>query len=81
MNDIRLRACPFCGGQPVALVARRAFDNSVVIQCSCCGVSTGFVLFRSEKGAAAGRDLLPDLATARRHAAEAWNGKGALHGV
>lgn len=82
VNDIRLRVCPFCGGQPIVLVMRQVFDSTVMIQCSQCGVTTGGVMFRSMKSAAmARRDLLPDLATARRQAAAAWNGGAADDGA
>ena len=78
MCDISLRACPICGGRPVVLVMRQAMENVVMIQCSGCGITTGGVMFRSGKGAAIDRrDLLPDLAQARRQAASAWNGEGA----
>lgn len=73
-----LRACPFCGGQPVVLVMQQSMENVVMIQCSGCGITTGGVMFRSGRGAAIERrDLLPDLAQARRQAADAWNGGGA----
>lgn len=79
MGDMVLRGCPFCGGQPVMLVMRQAAENVVMIQCSGCGVTTRGVMFRSGKGAAiTRRDLLPDLATARRQVAAAWNGE-AVH--
>lgn len=75
MTDIMLRACPFCGGQPVVLVMQQSMENVVMIQCSGCGITTGGVMFRSGRGAAIERrDLLPDLAQARRQAADAWNG-------
>ena len=78
MCDISLRVCPFCGGRPVVLVMRQSMENVVMIQCSGCGVTTGGVMFRSGKGAAIERrDLLPDLAQARRQAAAVWNGEGA----
>lgn len=70
-----LRACPFCGGQPVVLVMQQSMENVVMIQCSGCGITTGGVMFRSGRGAAIERrDFLPDLAQARRQAADAWNG-------
>lgn len=76
MTEIRLRACPRCGGQPVALIMRQCGQNVVMIQCSKCGSTSGGVLFTSGKVAARSvrRDLLPDLAIARRQAAAAWNG-------
>lgn len=71
-----LRACPFCGGQPVVLVMRQAAENVVMIQCSGCGVTTRGVMFRGGQGAAiTRRDLLPDLAQARRQVACTWNGE------
>lgn len=77
MCDISLRACPICGGRPVVLVMSQCAENVVMIQCSGCGITTGGVMWRSGKGApVARRDLLPDLATARRQAAAAWNGEG-----
>ena len=77
MCDIALRVCPFCGGRPVVLVMNQAMENVVMIQCSSCGTTTGGVMWRSGKGApVARRDFLPDLATARRQAAAAWNGEG-----
>ena len=78
MCDISLRACPICGGRPVVLVMSQLTDNVVMIQCSSCGITTGGVMWRSGNGApVARRDLLPDLAQARRQAAAVWNGEGA----
>lgn len=81
LSDICLRACPFCGGRPVVLVMQQVLENVVMIQCSECGATSCGVMFRSGRGAdVKRRDLLPDLAQARRQAADAWNGKGAAHG-
>lgn len=75
MENVQLRACPLCGGRPVVLVMQQCLENVVMIQCSSCGVTTGGVMWRSGKGPVIGRrDLLPDLATARRQAAAVWNG-------
>lgn len=75
MTDIRLRGCPRCGGQPIALIMRQCGENVVMIQCTKCGSTSGGVLFAGKVAACMGRrDLLPDLATARRQAAAAWNG-------
>ena len=76
MTDIRLRGCPRCGGRPIALIMRQCGENVVMIQCTKCGSTSGGVMFASGKVAArtVRRDLLPDLATARRQAAADWNG-------
>lgn len=64
------------------LVMAQAMENVVMIQCSSCGVTTGGVMWRSGKGAPVARpDILPDLAQARRQAADAWNGGAADDGA
>lgn len=75
-DNIRLKPCPHCGGLPLMLVMRQAFESVVNIQCSKCGVGTCGVIFANRRmmaEAAGRRDMLPDLATARRQVAAAWN--------
>lgn len=71
--NITLRPCPMCGSQPVMQIMRQCFDNVVYVQCSSCGAGSGGVFFAGRR---VQRDLLPDLATARRQAAALWNGEG-----
>jgi len=51
-------------------------DSVVSIQCSACGTSSGGVMFANRR---AQRELLPDLATARRQVARAWNERTGGH--
>lgn len=76
IGDIRLLPCPHCGGQPMMLVMRQYMESVVNIQCSKCGVGTCGVIFANRRmmaEASGRRDMLPDLATARRQVAAAWN--------
>ena len=68
--DIRLLPCPKCGGLPVVLIRPHAFESTVHIECSACGIAGPRLAFASRRAL---RELLPDLATARRQAAADWN--------
>lgn len=76
MDDIRLKPCPFCGGQPMMLVTMDCLDRIVKIHCSRCGASSSGLAFDHWRTLGSG---LPDLATARRHAAAAWNERTETH--
>jgi len=75
-ENIKLKPCPMCGGLPMMLVMRQCMDSVVSIQCSACGTSSGGVMFANRR---AQRELLPDLATARRQVARAWNERTGGH--
>ena len=69
-NEVRLIPCPMCGGTPLMLIMRQCMDNVLSVQCTECGLRTGGIYFAGRRSQ---RELLPDLATARRQAAAAWN--------
>lgn len=62
MNEIRLKPCPFCGFNRVAifLEKRTGTKFSGYIQCSCCDAKAGMVFYDSEE-------------KARDGAVRAWN--------
>ena len=68
--DIRLLPCPKCGGLPVVLIRPHVFESTVHIECSACGIGGPQIAFANRMEL---RELLPDLATARRQAAADWN--------
>lgn len=68
--DIRLLPCPKCGGLPMVLIRHHGIEATVHIECSACGIGGPQLAFASRR---AQRELLPDLATARRQAAADWN--------
>lgn len=69
-TDIRLLPCPRCGGLPVVMVRNRVLESTVHIECSACGLGSPQLAFASRR---AQRELLPDLAKARRQIADHWN--------
>ena len=75
-ENIKLLPCPMCGGMPMMLVMHQCFECTVRIECTSCGVSSAGVIFANRRLSIAPegrRDLLPDLATARRQVVRAWN--------
>lgn len=76
MDEIRLLPCPFCGGQPIMLVTMEYLDRIVKIHCSRCGASGSGLVFDHWRTPGSG---LPDLQTARRQAAAAWNERTETH--
>lgn len=41
MNDIKLKPCPFCGGE--AALIENGFYNSCLVKCTKCGAETSEV--------------------------------------
>lgn len=70
MDEITVKPCPMCGGQPIVLVMRQGLEATVRVHCSGCGISGPAIFFAGRR---AQRELLPDLATARRTAVKHWN--------
>ena len=77
MTEVRLKPCRRCGGLPVVLVMRQCLEANVRVQCSACRETGAVVAFAVRR---AQRELLPDLDTARRHAAALWNDWGESDG-
>lgn len=79
LEDIRLKPCPSCGGQPVVLITPAWPFPVLQIACSCCPRRGPENIFCPEgdryyQGLSAyDRILLPGLAEVRRRAADAWN--------
>ena len=69
-DGMKLLPCPKLGGVHIALIQWLAFDSDVRIECTVCKLSGPAIVFASRR---AQRGLLPDLATARRQAADDWN--------
>lgn len=73
MEEIRIRPCPCCGGQPLVLVGMVALRGGELrVECQQCGLSGPRWAF----GTAAGYDrppILPPLEVVRRQAVTAWN--------
>lgn len=80
MDEIKLKVCPCCGGQPVVLVAPAGRQGeSVRIECSGCRLSTAALIVGgrretyNRKTRALEVSELLSLADARRQAAKLWN--------
>lgn len=79
-RNITLKPCPMCGGTPMVLIMRQCMECTVHIECTNCGTSSVGVMFANRRlSTAEQRKLLPDLTTARRQVAAAWNERTAAN--
>lgn len=80
-DDIRLRPCPRCGGQPIVLVWPSWPYPALQVECDGCKLTGAWIYFDNKApGREYGESMLPGLNRAREQAAVHWNSAMELRG-